>query len=274
MALLLELKIPKKYLWTFWGASIALALAHLFFHPQGEAQTHAQECLKIQNTLVELETNASVLENDVTARLSSPQLDLSVKEDLERIQTEIAELNEQILISYIEPDKKHEGARSLRKRLTELQEKSAALFEKDDRLLLLRPIGEVSDEILFAIAKIRNQESRAELIDLFRTQGLYRMEFTPEAMRTIVDAYSGDAPLKLQGQVKKAVVLISNDPSHPSLKTHLLDKQTVYRAMRKEGILMQTSVVSDGAGGHRLLWYHGSEKGQITIFKLIHHDDY
>lgn len=127
------LRIPEKFLWPFWIAAIALAVAHLFFQNSGQAQSAHRASLQTRLTLETLETQTSELEKNVVDYQTSNRLDPLLVEEFHQLILEIAEVNDQILHLYIEPENAGVTLRALQSRFHSLETKTAEVLEKNKR---------------------------------------------------------------------------------------------------------------------------------------------
>lgn len=72
-------------------------------------------------------------------------------------------------------------------------------------------------------------------------------------------------PDPIKSAAKKTLLLLSQDPSHPSLKTHKIKHSTGHfgSAIFEAYVTMK----------YRLTWEYGPEQGEITLRNIDNHDE-
>ena len=122
-------RVYEKYLWPFWGAAIAVALAHMHFQ-----STHvpAQSSTRHAHLLLErLETKTSSLESDLENLASESKQSPQIATQIVELQIELQDLNDQILEMYVGANTKKEE-RPLETRVEALEHQVKALVQRSD----------------------------------------------------------------------------------------------------------------------------------------------
>ena len=73
--------------------------------------------------------------------------------------------------------------------------------------------------------------------------------------------------MKLYNQIGKALVLLSNNPRHPSLQSHEID----VLSMRYETKVWCSYLRNKSPGAGRIYWCYGPKKGDITVVAIEPH---
>jgi hypothetical protein len=89
--------------------------------------------------------------------------------------------------------------------------------------------------------------------------------FTDEARKNLRSLES-ELPKKA-GEVKKALAYLESNPRHPGLATH---EYTSLSAILKRKVF-EAYLENKTPGAHRIFWYYGPGKKQITIFAITRH---
>jgi hypothetical protein len=69
-------------------------------------------------------------------------------------------------------------------------------------------------------------------------------------------------------RLSKVVILLSENPRHPSLRTHEIPPLS-----KKHGITIWQSYLDQGAQANRVYWAYGPERREITILGIEPHPE-
>ncbi len=73
----------------------------------------------------------------------------------------------------------------------------------------------------------------------------------------------------LYKQVRKTLLLLSNNPRHPGLKTH--EYSGITNPINEKHKVFEAYVQNKTPGAYRVFWCYGPEKEQITIITITPH---
>lgn len=93
------------------------------------------------------------------------------------------------------------------------------------------------------------------------------LNFTPEAKESLRELKKNPGRKKKYNAVKKALRFLQENPRHPGLQTH------EYHSIKgpEEEKVFEAYAEQKTPAAHRIFFYYGPKRGEITIFAITPH---
>ncbi|MCL2678924.1 MAG: hypothetical protein FWF18_01290 [Dehalococcoidia bacterium] len=96
---------------------------------------------------------------------------------------------------------------------------------------------------------------------------MFEIYWTAEAKANFTALKNDRSRIKQYKAVKKAILLLSQNPRHPGLQTHEYSSLTGPGGEK----IFEAYAEQNTPAAYRIFWFYGPEKGAITLVAIIPH---